>query len=453
MKKHWLSAALAVLLILLIPVVASADVIFPAPGAITVGENVEHLLATLDPGGTVWTNPDLMPEGLRLETEETEDGVNVYLRGVPTVPGTYDLVINYSGSNSICSLHILPEEGPVPVLSAISVATPPLLTQYTAGDTLDPAGLSILLEMSDGSTETVTEGFSLYPTRLEKAGTQSIEVNYQGKLCYFDVEVEPAPEVIEGIGVVTLPDKIVYEPGERLEPAGLIVRVYTNNGTRDVGAEELECSPVELETAGSQQITVRYGEKTCTFAVQVLEEEAVGMAVFRLPDKLEYTVGETLDSQGLVLIVTGSRDSVEYLNTGYTCEPIVLNYPGTREITVRHGDLQCFFHVTVKEPAASPTPAVMPTPAPTERPLPSPEVTTAPYPLPTPEAETKPVPSPEPPVDRMPRQQSGKLLVAVIVAAAVLALGILGIYVFVMNRSGQEYFAESIRDLFHRRKD
>ena len=445
MKKHWISAALAVLLILLIPVMASADVIFPAPGAITVGEDVDHLLAVLDPEGTVWTNPDLMPAGLRLETEEFDGGINVYLRGVPTVPGEYDLVINYSGSNSICSLNILPGEIPAPVLSAVSVATPPLLTHYTAGDTLDSAGLSLLLEMSDGSTETVTEGFSLYPTRLEKAGTQPIEVNYQGMLCYFDVEVEPAPEVIEGMGVAVLPNKIVYEPGERLEPEGLIVRVYTNNGTRDVGAEELNCSPMELETAGSQQITVQYGDTTCFFTVQVLEEEAVGMAVFRLPDKLEYTLGETLDPRGMILIVTGSRSSVEYLDSGYTCEPIVLGRTGTQEIIVRHDDLQCLFHVTVKDPPATPLAS------PTARPLPTPEVTTAPYPLPAP--ETKPVPVPEQPAERMPQPESGRLLAAVIVAAAVLALGILVIYVYVMNRNGQEYFVESIRDLFRRKRD
>ena len=445
MKKHWISAALAVLLILLIPVMASADVIFPAPGVITVGENVDHLLAVLDPEGTVWTNPDLMPPGLRLETEEFDGGINVYLRGVPTAPGAYDLVINYSGSSSICSLNILPGETPAPLLSGVSVATPPLLTHYTAGDTLDPTGLSVLLEMSDGSSETVTEGFSLYPTRLEKAGTQSIEVNYLGQLCYFEVEVEPAPEVIEGIGVAVLPNKIVYEPGERLEPDGLIVRVYTNNGTRDVGAEELDCSPMVLETPGAQQITVRYGEKACAFTVQVLEEEAAGMAVFRLPDKLEYTVGETLDPRGLVLILTGSRSSVDYLDSGYTCEPIVLDHTGTQEITVRYEDLQCLFHVTVKEPPATPLPS------PTARPLPSPEATTAPYPLPTPGAE--PVPAPVQPAERMPRQESGKLLAAVIVAAAVLALGILAVYVYVMNRNGQEYFAESIRDLFRRKKD
>ena len=77
MKKQWISAALVLLLMLLIPVVACADVIYPAPEDFVVGEEVDHLLATLDPGGTAWTDPTLLPPGLRLETVETEVGVNV----------------------------------------------------------------------------------------------------------------------------------------------------------------------------------------------------------------------------------------------------------------------------------------------------------------------------------------------------------------------------------------
>jgi hypothetical protein len=81
---------------LLKPVVACAEVIYPAPEDFVVGEEVNHLLATLDPGSTVWTDPELLPEGLRLETEEDENGLNVYLRGFPTTPGTHDLIIRYN---------------------------------------------------------------------------------------------------------------------------------------------------------------------------------------------------------------------------------------------------------------------------------------------------------------------------------------------------------------------
>ena len=63
MKKQWISTALMLLLMLLIPAAAWADVIYPAPEDFTVGVEVDHLLATLDPGGTVWTDPELLPRG------------------------------------------------------------------------------------------------------------------------------------------------------------------------------------------------------------------------------------------------------------------------------------------------------------------------------------------------------------------------------------------------------
>lgn len=450
MKKHLCSAALALLLILLIPAMASADVIYPAPPAMTVGQPVDHLLATLDPGGTVSVS-GVMPEGLYLDKQETDDGVNVYLRGVPIVAGTYDLIINYNGSNSICTLEILTAPVDVIVPVAISVATMPDRTQYTAGETLDSTGLSILVLMSDGSTETVTEGFVLSPTLLENAGTQQIEVSYGGLLCTFEVEVEPAPEVIEEIGVLNLPEKIVYEPGDTLDPTGLTIRVYTNNGTRDVGAEELSCSPMELETAGSQVITVEYEGHSCTFTVQVLEEEIpASLTIAALPTKLDYFVGDTLDTAGLVLLLTRDQDSVEYVTTNYSCKPFFLDQAGKIEIVVRYQDLECSFLVNVR---SLPPPTATPPFAPeeTDTPLPSPtapQISPVPAsPRPSAAPETMPAPASPQPTENGPRSQSG-LLVGVIVAAAILALLVLGVYVFWMNRSGKEYFAESLRDLF-----
>ena len=205
----------------------------------------------------------------------------------------------------------------------------------------------------------MTEGFALYPTRLEDAGTRSIEVNYEGLLCYFQVEVEPAPEVIEGIGVAVLPNKVVYEPGESLEPAGLSIRVYTNNGTRDVSAEELDCMPTVLDTPGQQVITVYYGEKTCTFTVQVLEEEApAGIAVYRLPDKLDYTVGDTLDPSGLILVETSSRDTPDIWTRAISCEPTLLEEPGPAgDHRALRESCSAAFHVTVRPAPAAPPPS------------------------------------------------------------------------------------------------
>ena len=81
------------------------------------------------------------------------------------------------------------------------------------------------------------------------------------------VEAAKAP-VIEGIGVLTLPNKTQYKEGDRLVTDGLSVRVYTDQGYYDVTGG-LECSPATLSTPGTQTITVRYENKSCTFTVEV----------------------------------------------------------------------------------------------------------------------------------------------------------------------------------------
>ena len=434
MKKQWISTVLMLLLMLLIPVMACADVIYPAPEDFVVGEEVDHLLATLDPGGTVWTDPELLPAGLRLETEEVVEGLNVYLRGFPTVPGTYDLIIRYNGEDSICTVNIVPGQGAEPTPVSVSVETPPLQTEYTVGDVLNHEGLSLRVEMSDGSSRLVNEGFALYPVHLEQAGRRMIEVNYEGLLCFFEVEIAPGPEEIEGIGVLKLPNKTVYEVGDELDPSGLVIRVYTNNGTRDE-IDHLLCSPTLLTEPGEQEITVSYGEKTCTFSVRVMEEEApASIAVYRRPDKLDYTVGDTLDPSGLILEETSTRNKQELFEDGFTCEPTVLEQEGDQEITVRRGGLECSFQVNVR-----PAPVLDP---------PSPAVKPG-------EPGT---PALQPGGELLPQRgpggesQSGRLLVIVIVGAAFLALLILGIYVFTMNRSSRADYADSVRDLFRRRR-
>ena len=430
--KGYAALLLVLLLMLLIPVTASADVIYPAPDDFVVGVEVNHLLATLDPGGTVWTDPELLPDGLRLETEETEEGVDVYLRGFPTTAGTYELLFRYNDVESICKVIILE---PVPV--AVTVVTPPTVTEYVAGDVLDPEGLVLSVELSNGSSEEVTEGYSLYPTRLEDAGVRSIEVNYEGLLCFFDVEVAPAPEEIEGIGVLRLPEKVVYQVGEELDPAGLMIRVYTNNGTRDV-FNELLCFPTQLNEPGLQEITVYYGDQMCVFTVQVLAEETEkSLAVYHLPYKLDYQVGEDLDPSGLVLIETDGELETRLVEGEFNCEPTHFSEPGRQEITVHLGELDCSFYVTVLAPSA-PEPGAEPA----EKSV-LPAAPTA--------AVIEPVPETLPPKVGPTVEQNGPGLVTVIVAAAMAALLILGVYVFVVNRSGREYFAESVKDLFRRK--
>ncbi|MBR5620454.1 MAG: InlB B-repeat-containing protein [Clostridia bacterium] len=76
----------------------------------------------------------------------------------------------------------------------ISINTLPTKTTYTVGDALDTAGLSLTVNKSDGTSETVTSGFECNPTELTTAGTQTVTVSYGGKSATFSVVVNE-PEI------------------------------------------------------------------------------------------------------------------------------------------------------------------------------------------------------------------------------------------------------------------
>lgn len=63
-----------------------------------------------------------------------------------------------------------------------------------------------------------------------------------------------------------------------------------------------------------------------------------------MPSKLEYKLGESLDTDGLKLMRGG-----EEITTGFICDPCVLTEVGTQQITVRYGRAATSFQITVKE--------------------------------------------------------------------------------------------------------
>ena len=158
-----------------------------------------------------------------------------------------------------------------------------------------------------------------------------------------------------------------YKVGDNLETEGLSIRAYSGNTHFDISSG-LDCSPTVLNTAGSQTITVTYADKTCTFTVKVTEEKEViqTVTVAARPTKVEYTVGDRLDSTGLTLRVVTNKGTKE-VTSGFSCSPKVLTTAGTQTVTVAYGQYTCTFDVTVKA-AASPSPSPTPTPTPSASP-------------------------------------------------------------------------------------
>ena len=366
-------------------------------------------------------------------------------------------------------------------ISAVALQALPLKLIYSPGEALDPTGLQLAVNYSSGETRYLTEGFTVSALAPDVLGEQTVQVDYQGFVCYFSVTVQEKQEIINAIYVLTLPNKIRYTVGETLDTAGLSICADTGLGYREISSG-FTCSPTLFGTLGEQEVTVVYAEKSCSFTVTVEEaEHPVSLVVETMPVKTSYVVGESLDITGLSLRQISSRQNSQYIYSGFTCSPNQLTTVGRQEIAVYWNGMSTSFTVTVTEPAAAyPSqgivsaaqvyPVTVPTAAPTAAPVSTPTAapTAAPATVPTTapvsvataaptSAPVQPAASPSSAVEA-PRSfhsshqtNLGRSLVGVIVSAAVLALAILGSYVFILNRGGFDAIAEKLEKLLTKR--
>ena len=72
------------------------------------------------------------------------------------------------------------------------------------------------------------------------------------------------------------------------------------------------------------------------------------LSIVSLPIKLEYCVGDKLDTRGLVIGVTYPDGISENIDEGFTCSPEYLTTAGTQTVTVTYGGSSAEFDVTVK---------------------------------------------------------------------------------------------------------
>lgn len=94
--------------------------------------------------------------------------------------------------NADTMLYAVWQKNPVTV-SSISIATKPTKTEYYVGDTFNSSGLSIKATMSDGTTQTITSGFTVSSPNMSTAGTKNVTVTYSGKTASFTINVVEKP--------------------------------------------------------------------------------------------------------------------------------------------------------------------------------------------------------------------------------------------------------------------
>lgn len=143
--------------------------------------------------------------------------------------------------------------------------TPPDRTTYVAGEKLDPAGMVVTAQYSDGTEGPVT-GYTL-PDEPLVVGENTIPVTYLDRTATFTVQATE-PEKLEA-EITTPASRLEYVKGEEVDLAGLVVTVTRENGSSETVSEGLTAA-CDTSKAGEAVVTVSYqGQAIVTYTVQV----------------------------------------------------------------------------------------------------------------------------------------------------------------------------------------
>jgi len=213
------------------------------------------------------------------------------------------------------------------------------------------ASLDAMIAMVDGTT---SFGFaSSSAASVAKIGNISVG-DRKGSLGFDDVKIYTVagPEkVVESITVAADVKTAYYVGDEFVAPE--VTAKYTDS----YYADEVVTATFEgydLSTAGTQTVTVTYGEVSTTYEITVtaLAIETITVAE---DTKVEYTVGDEF----VAPVVTakynnGSTAEVEATFTGYD-----LSTAGTQTVTVKVGEVTTTYEITVKDAAPGYTAKVL----------------------------------------------------------------------------------------------
>lgn len=173
-------------------------------------------------------------------TEYTLSNPDMSTYGIKTITVTY--------KEKTADFNILVSD-----ISGIEVKTIPAKIEYPKGDSFDTTGLSILVKYTDGTSETITSGFTVSDLDSSSIGEKEITVSYKNHTATFKVLVYE----LQGIRITHYPEKTYYRIGETFDPTGLVVvAMRTDNTEKEI--TDYTVSGFDSSKTGVKTITVSY---------------------------------------------------------------------------------------------------------------------------------------------------------------------------------------------------
>jgi hypothetical protein len=241
-------------------------------------------------------------------------------------------------------------------IRSIQITTPPTKTAYTAGETLDLAGIVVKANWSSGLSVDVTAECTFTPaagTTIYEDTTE-ITVSYvNGGTTYTTTQAITVQRVLTGLRVDTEPTTS-YVAGQALDLSGAVVSAVFSSGRSVAVSATPSIADGTIIYEDTTSLTWSYTENGVTqTAVTALTVQRVlqSIAVTTQPTTTTYKSGDTIDATGMVVTATYHRTTA--VVSGYTIAPTTAGATeGTQTETVTYTEngvtKTAVFYVTIK---------------------------------------------------------------------------------------------------------
>lgn len=152
------------------------------------------------------------------------------------------------------------------------------------------------------------------------------------------LENEPAQKTVLSISINTLPQKTVFEQGQTIDTAGLVLNVNYSDNTSGTITSGYQISPSVAESTGIKAVTITYEGKTASYNIEVTPaqpKEIERIAVKEYP-RTSYNYKDSFDPTGLVITVYYTDGTTEDVSEGIETDSVLFKETGTHEIEVRY---------------------------------------------------------------------------------------------------------------------
>lgn len=253
-------------------------------------------------------------------------------------------------------------EDQLPTLESIQITENPVKTEYLVSEELDLSGLVVTAMYSDATTKEINlDEITVTGYDKNHIGSQEVEIAYEDKTTSFSVTVKEQDTSvgIQYIEIKNSPTKVEYATGEAIvDLSGMVVTVYYDNETTEdiVSISEFTASGLDPSILGTQTITIDYKGYTATYTITVVENNSgsnrpiiEAIVIKSEPNKTTYTVGESLNIEGLVIDAIYDDGSKEEVINSYLLqiEGYDAQSEGTQNIIVSYLGKSAYFMVTV----------------------------------------------------------------------------------------------------------